>query len=178
MQNYDLNSVYQAFVEDPLKVGELFHGELWCFCKKAVRKYFKTLAKFHYYEDCVGDSVFQAMKSLPNFKGDSSFTTWLTALTNNRCAQAQREDIGRREKQLVLTEKLDVPAPTGISIVNKLTLQELVSKLPYDDQQFLRLKFEGYTNQEMALSLNTTPGYIEVRYNRLVKDLKKLNEIV
>ncbi len=66
---------------------------------EAVRKYVAQMTCNHHLsdaEDVTGDIVAEVWRSLPNFRGDSSFSTWLHRLSNSAIIdRIRRERPGR-----------------------------------------------------------------------------------
>ena len=65
---------------------------LWCF--RYVRDHDRAL-------DLAQDVLLQAYQSLPNFRGDSEFSSWLFAVARNRCLNALRRGNAMVELHLI-----------------------------------------------------------------------------
>lgn len=167
----DINVLYEAHLKTPTYESENdLYRELLKFCKGVVKKRFGAEAK--YYEDCITDSIIDILKGISNFKGESLFSTWVTSLTLNVCYHAQQEVIDRNEVPLNENQSND----PIFSLDNKLTMKTLIQKLAPEDQELIRLKLEGYENQEIAEKFGWTVQNVKWHYHQAIESMKQYSE--
>ena len=118
-------------------------------------------------DDVVQDVFLAALKHLPRFRGESSVSTWLTAITINRCRTAHRR---RRLKRLLGWKSQIDPAeawsrPADEEIAQRV--REAVRALPPRDREVIVLRyFEQFTGADIAAATRQSPGAVEVRLHR------------
>lgn len=118
--------------------------------------------------------LLQAWKSYANFKGNSTFATWLykvslnTVLTFNKKAikhsELKTNDSATRESAAEKKEQSEL-------------LYYLVRQLPEVDKMIMTLHLEGYKNLEIADITGLKVNHINVKLHRLknqiIEELKK-----
>lgn len=119
-------------------------------------------------EDVVQDALIRIWRGLPTFRGDASLSTWIYAITRNRCLTAltrgtQRDvsldDPGVREAAEAIP---DTPRPAG-----EQSLLPLVDRLPPHYRQAVRLFYmEEKSYDEMARLLDLPMGTVKIRLHR------------
>ena len=120
-------------------------------------------------EDVVQDVFLAALRHLPRFRGDSSVSTWLTAITINRCRTELRR---RRIRRLLIwrlkTDPSDSPAwsrPAGEEMAE--CVRQAVRALPPRDREVVVLRyFEQLNAAEIAAATRQSSGAVEVRLHR------------
>lgn len=85
--------------------------------------------------DMAQEAFVKAYRSLHNFKGESSFGTWIYRITTNVCL-----DEMRRRKRRVIATSLDEPLDTGEGEVGK----EVMDTAPPLDEIYERKEFSEY----------------------------------
>jgi RNA polymerase sigma-70 factor (ECF subfamily) len=60
--------------------------------------------------DLTQEAFYRALRALPNFKGDSKFSTWLFTIAKNTCLNHLRDMKGRQQME---DYSLDEPDPSG-----------------------------------------------------------------
>lgn len=115
LSDEELVSTYQAHsgsARGQALLNELFgrhHRRVaaWCYRMTGDRESAADLAQ---------DIFLRAFRSLPSFRSDSKFTTWLYTITRNHCMNALRSQASRPEDSGV--ELLDLPADEeGIDVL-------------------------------------------------------------
>lgn len=142
--------------------------------------------------DMAQEAFLKAFRSLRNFKGDSSFGTWLYRITTNVCIDELRRR--RRRTQHFVTLSLDEPVATADG---EEVEKDIADTSPTQDVIVSRKEFAYYINQilnqmkpeyrvvvilrdimdfsyeEIAQILGCSVGTVKSRLNRARNILKK-----
>ena len=131
--------------------------------------------------EIVQQSYLRVARHIRPFAAEGDFWNWLCCVV--RCAAV---DHGRNaSRRLVLLEKLahwraaqapeDAQGPAATQPAAAL-VEEALGKLPGDEAALLRRKYcDGWSTQELAADIGTTPKTIE---NRLARLRERLREII
>lgn len=128
--------------------------------------------------DVSQEAFLKAWKALPNFKGDSSFSTWMYRLTTNAAIDFLRKQ--KPKDSLTSTYEADEEGTelqipdTSISPETALMhkelgefIQEGMSKLPSHQKEVLILReMEGLSYQEISSTLAVDLGTVKSRIAR------------
>jgi len=145
-------------------------------------------------EDYVQEVFLELIRSLPNFRGEASLSTFLTRLTKNRCvSQIRRKTAQKRVREEVgylLEERKGAPEdqPMAIAISTDPTpadevlamedaaeLLKGVQTLSPDCQTILRLRYyKDMSYDEICGSLGLPLGTVCSRLKRCLDRLKKV----
>lgn len=128
--------------------------------------------------DIAQDTFVKLLSSIRNFRGNSSFDSWLYRIVVNTCLDYRRS--GRRVIPF-LDSLLDVVAAPAENILSRLvraereqTVQEIVAKLPPDQRIVVVLRYtEGLSYDEIAEVVGCSPGTVASRLNRAHKILER-----
>jgi len=174
-------------ISDAALVSRSRNGDLTAF-DQLVKKYEKQVFNLAYrmignYDDAndlAQEAFLRVYRSLPKFRGDAAFSTWLYRIVSNTCL----DELRRRKQQRI--ESLDGPitSETGDYVrqiqansdlpevtVEKQELREFVQKainqLPEDHRVVIILRdLQGLSYQEIADILNCSIGTVKSRLNR------------
>ena len=132
--------------------------------------------------DLAQEALLRAWSALPNFRGSSSFSTWLYRLTYNACVDFLRKNSLRREVSLPLTQEApDVPDHTGDphqALERKERRQALergLAQLPEHYRSVLVLReLSGLSYQEIGQTLDIDLGTVRSRIARARMALRKI----
>ncbi|HHV97234.1 MAG TPA: sigma-70 family RNA polymerase sigma factor [Clostridiaceae bacterium] len=143
------------------------------------------------YEDAndVAQEVFiRVYKSIKNFKGESSFSTWLYRITTNVCLDELRK---RKNKNVVSIDE-DIPfddgevtrqivddGPTPDIIAEKKEVREIVNEaigqLSEEHKTVIILReLQGLSYEEISKIINCPRGTVKSRINRARSALKNI----
>lgn len=129
-------------------------------------------------EDVVQEVFLAALANIDRFRGDSSISTWLTAVTVNKCRSLiRRRMIRRRLFPLSGREPLEEQADNSPDTHNANEVSEevrrVVYRMPrkYREPVVLRY-FESMSIDEIAQALGLAANTVEVRLSRARKKLK------
>jgi RNA polymerase sigma-70 factor, ECF subfamily len=133
-------------------------------------------------KDVLQETFLRAYKSVRRFRGDSSFTTWLTRIAINICLNLKRD---RRTSETLESDKLDsmqYELPHGHlgdpeEALNVRELRErimaLVEKLPPRERMAFILKhFEHLKIREISQAMQISEGTVKSFLHRAVVTLR------
>ena len=130
-------------------------------------------------DEVAQEAFLSAWKGLPNFRGESRFSTWLYQLTTHAAI-----DLMRREKRQAAAEDIDgiTAADDGPSTQQQVeraeTRREVRSalmQLPEEYRQVLLLRFmQELSYEEIGQALKLPEGTVKSRLNRAKAQLKDI----
>ncbi len=137
--------------------------------------------------DASQEAFVKAFRSLKDFKGDSSFSSWLYRITANICLDMMRKSKRRQTSSIIYLDdedeqkELDLP-DTRFSPETELEKRELrrsindaLSKLPEDQRSILLLReLSGMSYQEISAVLKLEAGTVKSRLFRARAKLAKI----
>ncbi len=113
-------------------------------------------------EDVTQEIFVAVIKSLPNFRGEALFSTWLRALTNRKVAEFYRTRSRKRENMQVSLEDLGPthqPATnTRRTLEDRIALRNALRQISERHREIILLRFaEGMQFDQIAevMQLNT-----------------------
>ncbi|MGH8219701.1 MAG: RNA polymerase sigma factor [Steroidobacteraceae bacterium] len=135
-----------------------YEGKIYRLCCALLHE--RTLA-----EDAAQESIVRVWKSLANYDGRAALSSWLYAITRNRCLTALAS---RRSFESLIEDGLeDTPAQSAASCDDAIEtaserLRELVDELPERLRRVLVLYyFEEHSVGEVALMLGCPEGTVK-----------------
>ncbi|HWG33102.1 MAG TPA: RNA polymerase sigma factor [Gemmatimonadaceae bacterium] len=126
-------------------------------------------------EELAQDAFVRAWERLPQFRGDSAFSTWLHRLTVNVVLEAQRSERRNRAR----TESDDVldeapPITRREHHAEKMDLAVAIAALPPGARAVFALHdVEGYKHEEIAEMLDITAGGSKAQLHRARRLLRE-----
>ena len=136
-------------------------------------------------EDVAQDTFSQAFKGLGSFRGSSKFYTWLFRITYNLAISQRR----KRKPALSLNSQTDsqgeitLPSDDASPMKNmedeegKTLMEKALGLLSLDHRAGLVLKeIEGFSYEEIALSLGVPVGTVRSRLHRARLELRAILE--
>ncbi|HHY36304.1 MAG TPA: sigma-70 family RNA polymerase sigma factor [Firmicutes bacterium] len=155
--------------------------------KKVYNLAYRMLGDGEEARDLAQEAFLKAYYALPDFRGESTFSTWLYRITTNLCL-----DVLRRRKNNIAfsldeplqTEKgalaRQLPAegegPEGIVERQELRqlIQRLIDTLPPEQRLVLVMReFQDLTYEEIAAALQCSLGTVKSRLSRARRALKE-----
>ncbi len=134
-------------------------------------------------EEAAQDIFVKAYQSLPKFKGDSSFSTWLYRITTNHCLDILRKRNRRKNVSLeALMEQpggqiqkvFSTPGTADSQMENRQLTDKILSTLPQDYRTILTLReADGLEYQEIADVLDCSLDAVKGRLARARKQLQE-----
>jgi RNA polymerase sigma-70 factor (ECF subfamily) len=110
--------------------------------------------------DCSQNAWIQAIRALPEFRGDARFATWLHRIAVNSALQGRRSQLRAvaREEPLAEVDVLPSHSESGDALL-KRRLERALEKLPGGMREVLVLHdVEGFTHEEIGEQLGIAPG--------------------
>lgn len=94
-------------------------------------------------EDVTQEIFIAALKSLPSFRGDSKFSTWLRTLTNHKVAEFYRKRTRKQEPPLApLSDAAShTTGSTSKTLEERIYIQRALQKLPENYREIILLRF-------------------------------------
>ena len=132
--------------------------------------------------DCGQEAMIRIWRSLPSFRSDCAFQTWVYRLTANCCLDMLRRQ--KRENHVPLDSQRDQgfdppdpsPGPEAQALLreNQDNLRQAIAQLPDEQRDALILtQLEGMGYAEAALMLGINEGTVKSRINRARARLKE-----
>ncbi len=128
--------------------------------------------------DVAQDTFIKLMSAIRQFRGDSSFESWLYRLVVNRCMDHQRS---RRRLIPLVDDLLSVFSVRRESVLHELLrseeekqVQEVVARLSPEHKIVVVLRYtEGLSYEDIAEILGCSRGTVASRLNRAHKVLER-----
>lgn len=167
-----LNDTYSSYKASPtVENYELLGAALIQYIRRLTLNAFKRKCRSEEIADIEGDALVHVLESLPTFKGESTFATWVSGVIENRGRNLVRAESRKAASPLF---DADVVHDPSLSISNKLLLDQLIDRLDTYDKLFSSLKLRGYTNVEVAERLNIPVGTVDRQWSEIQAKLRTL----
>lgn len=130
-------------------------------------------------QDLAQEILLQAWRSLPNFEGKSSVSTWFYRVALHTAMNWHRQDGRRRSRQKPLLE-MQVVANDGdsaLQVQQREVVEQLynaIHQLPDTDAALVLLYLDELSYREMSEVLGISESNVGVKLNRAKKSLAKL----
>ena len=120
-------------------------------------------------EELTQDVFVRTWEKLPQFRGESAFSTWLHRLAVNVVLNARKTEskrASRTEQSDVENDRRDEMARAPLHI-ERMDLQDAISKLPEGARRiFVLHDVEGYKHEEIAGMMGITSGGSKAQLHR------------
>jgi len=126
-------------------------------------------------EDVTQEIFIAVLKSLPSFRGDAKFGTWLRTLTNHKVAEFYRKRTRKQEPRLApLSDAVaQVTGSTSQSLEERIFLQRALQSLPENYREVILLRFaEDMQFNEIAELTNQNLEATKSLFRRAVTALR------
>ena len=130
-------------------------------------------------DEVAQEAFLSAWKGLPNFRGESRFSTWLYQLTTHAAI-----DLMRREKRQAAAEDIDgitaaddrpSPQQQAERAETRREVRSALMQLPEEYRQVLLLRFmQELSYEEIGQALKLPAGTVKSRLNRAKAQLKDI----
>jgi RNA polymerase sigma-70 factor, ECF subfamily len=118
--------------------------------------------------DATQEVFIKALKSIKNFRGESSITTWLYRITQNVCSGMKRKE---KVRQFV-----------GLDVIEEIEADHGITPAQVTENNDFRARFEGILSQLpekqretfISQTLGTSVGGLKANYFQAVKKLAHL----
>ena len=131
-------------------------------------------------QDLAQEILLQAWRSLENFKGNASASTWFYRVALHTAMNWHRKDKPRRSRQQPLLEVqtlLTDEACSAEQVQQRDTVEQLyraIHQLPKTNAALVLLYLDELSYREMAEVLGISEGNVGVKLNRAKKELSEL----
>jgi len=156
--------------------------------KKVYNFAFRLCGNYDEANDIAADTFLRVYNSLPSFRGDSSFITWLFRITTNVYLDARKRQRARPQQSLeelleleetTVARQYEDPAPTPPERAELRErsdlLQAAISQLPdYQRMMIVMYHSEERSYEEIAAVLGLPIGTVKSRLNRARMQLRQL----
>jgi RNA polymerase sigma-70 factor (ECF subfamily) len=160
---------------DQKRYREAFERLLPEFQNKVFRLSYAMLGDAASAEDMAQEVFIRIWKALPGYRGQSSLSTWIYAITRNSCLTALRKVGARKEVSMEepgiarAAEEVEPEAEPGARGIDVL---RFLKQLPEKHRQVLRLYYlEEKSYEEVARLLEWPMGTVKVYLHRARKEL-------
>ena len=119
-------------------------------------------------EELTQDVFVRAWNKLAQFRGESSFSTWLHRLAVNVVLNARKQDGRHRNRHDEVDEESQALAQPGLPVPGlSLDLEQAIAALPPGARKvFVLHDVEGYTHEEIAEMNGVTTGATKSQLHR------------
>jgi len=125
-------------------------------------------------EDATQEVFLKIWKALPDFRGDSSVSTWIYAIARNTCLTRRRTAADRRTYSLDEAHAAEIPShdpPAGADC----DLRDAIGRLPEKYRRVLTLFYlEDRSYQQVALAMALPMGTVKTYLHRAKKELAQV----
>ena len=172
LPNVSDEHLIQQFVQgDLLAFDALYHRHV-----RAVYNRVRYVIPDTDVEDVTQDVFLAALCSLPTFRGEAQFSTWLRTLTNHKVAEYYRKRSRKKETMqvdLVHAEERSDESNTR-SLEDRIALQCVLVSLPKQYCEVILLRFaEGMQFNEIAKCLKKNPEAVKSLFRRAMAALRE-----
>lgn len=150
-----------------------YRGAVW----KIARAYTLTA------EDCqdlTQEILLQIWRSLPQFQGGASASTWVYRVALNTALGYRRKERHRRSRQQPLFDLNEVAGPepeSSVAVGDRETVERLyaaIRQLPKYDAALVLLYLDGLSYRQMSEVVGISESNVGVKLNRAKKALARL----
>lgn len=126
-------------------------------------------------EDVTQEIFIAVLKSLPSFRGDSQFGTWLRTLTNHKVAEFYRKRTRKREPLIAPLSEVSgrLTGETSGALEERIFLQGVLQKLPENYREIILLRLaEDLQFNEIAEITNQSLEATKSLFRRAIAALR------
>ena len=127
-------------------------------------------------EDVTQEVFIAALRSLPSFRGEAKFSTWLRTLTNHKVAEYYRKRSRKKETMQVDLVHAEQHGDhnKASTFEDRIALRNALNRLPEGYREVILLRFaEGMKFTEIADFLDQNPEATKSLFRRAISALRK-----
>jgi RNA polymerase sigma-70 factor (ECF subfamily) len=131
-------------------------------------------------EDVTQEVFIAMLRSLPSFRGEAKFTTWLRTLTNNKVAEYYRKRSRKKDGMQVDLEQAEWSNDhnNDNSPEDRVTVRHALSRIPKPYREVILLRYvEEMSFNEIADYLNKNVEATKSLHRRAISALKEVLEV-
>ncbi|SDK23572.1 RNA polymerase sigma factor [Natronincola ferrireducens] len=173
---------------DKARQGDIESFELLikAYQQRAFNIAYRILGNLEDANDVTQEALLKVYRSIHNFKGNSSFSTWLYSIVNNVCIDFLRKnkkakvlyiDNQYQEEgyQREIPDEINTPECLFEKKEVKKMIHDAINQLNHEQRTIIVLRdIQGFSYQEIAEILNVSVGTVKSRINRGRSNLKLL----
>lgn len=130
-------------------------------------------------DEAAQDAFLSAWKGLPNFRGDSRFSTWLYQLTTHAAIDLLRRQKRRGETdditEISVADSAPGPQQQAEQSETRQAVRDAMAQLTPEYRQIVVLRFlQELSYEEIAAALKLPPGTVKSRLNRAKAQLREI----
>lgn len=133
-----LAQIVAAAKQDPRMFGDLY----LLYAQPVFRYLYSRIGSIPEAEDATAQTFLAALERLPNYRHDGYFASWLFSIARNKAMDYFRKQ--RKEASLEEAECIPVDANLLQRVIHTeriAALSRLISALPEDEQELIRLRY-------------------------------------
>lgn len=154
--------------------------------KKAFNIAYRMLGNLEDANDVTQEALVKVYRSIHNFKGNSSFSTWLYSIVNNACIDFIRKnrkvnllyidkEYGETNYKIEIGDEINTPESLFEKNEIKQMVHDAINQLNYEQRNIIILRdIQGFSYQEIAEMINVSLGTVKSRINRARSSLKDI----
>lgn len=123
-------------------------------------------------DDLYQEVVLNLWKSFPNFRGESSYSTWIYRVALNTCISFLRKS-SRKPMYVELSPDLKIPSEDKNLYVSEL--YSLINRLGKLERAIILLYLEDRPTKEIADIMGITPTNVTTKISRIKKKLIQMS---
>ncbi|SNS85231.1 RNA polymerase, sigma-24 subunit, RpoE [Anaerovirgula multivorans] len=178
----------EAVLIEKAKTGDVESFELLIasYQKRAFNIAYRMLGNLEDANDITQEALVKVYRSIHNFKGNSSFSTWLYSIVNNVCIDFIRKN--KKAKLLYIDKQQDgesyqreipdeINTPECLFEKNEIKrmVHDAINQLNYEQRNIIILRdIQGFSYQEIAEMINVSVGTVKSRISRARSNLKEI----
>jgi RNA polymerase sigma factor (sigma-70 family) len=147
----NLNEAYDAYSKDPsggnkeqLGLEILNYGQTFLKLNPGDAAKVASRSAVDTMEDTLGDAILEVWERLPKFDPKkSAFKTWVTTILQNNFIDGYKKYA--KQGEVLLVDEAQVHPHRSID--EKLTMKQAIKSLSGQEQEFLKMHFEGYSDK-------------------------------
>jgi RNA polymerase sigma-70 factor (ECF subfamily) len=131
-------------------------------------------------EDVTQDVFLAVLCSLPTFRGEAQFNTWLRTLTNHKVAEYYRRRYRKKETmQVDLVQAESCSDQSNASTLeDRIVLRDILNNLSKHHREVILLRFaEGMPFKEVAHQMKKNPEATKSLFRRAISALREKIEV-
>jgi len=160
--------------------NDAFHAIYEQYCDRIYNLIFYTLRNTQEVEDVFQTVFLKVFQALPNFRGDSSFLTWIYQIALNECRNSKRNGRSWTSISEIFASPYERDPAKSPEMIHseehrKRQIRLAISRLKPKYRVVVLLKYiEELPYDEVAEILQISPGTIASRLHRALKILESL----
>ena len=170
----------ECLIQQVVKGNQQAFDTLYHRYVKAVYKRVRYVTPEMDVEDVTQEVFIAVLRSLPSFRGEAKFSTWLRTLTNNKVAEYYRKRSRKKDVMQVDLEYAEWGSDPSNdnSLEDHVTIRHALSRIPKPYREVILLRYvEGMPFNEIADCLDKNMEATKSLHRRAISSLKEVLEV-